>query len=356
VTAAGGDVPGGQGTSGDDGRGWHRHLTMLEGWRAFLGHDPDPPVLLDAQARKQLPEEDLLDYDEQRMEYHVRLGVIQTPMLAEVLAAGRLLTMLNREAVSARRGLILSGPAGTGKTTALTQLGKRHEILDQRRHPRAAPGSRIPVVYVTVPPAATPRMLAAEFARFLGLPVTARANITDIIEAACGVLIDMQASLVLCDEIHNLQIGTRAGGEVSDTLKYFSERIPATFVYAGIDVEHAGLFTGTRGQQIAGRFTLTAARPFGYTAQWRSIVATFDTALLLHQHTPGALAGLDKYLHARTSGMIGSLSHLIRGAAIQAIITKTEKITKKLLESIALDHAAEQRAARDSAQRPAPQP
>ena len=80
-------IPGGQGTPGDDGGGWHRHLTMLEGWRAFLGHDPDPPVLLPAAARKQLPEQDRLAYDEWRMEYHVRLGVIQTPMLAEVLQA-----------------------------------------------------------------------------------------------------------------------------------------------------------------------------------------------------------------------------------------------------------------------------
>jgi hypothetical protein len=54
--------------------------------------------------------------------------------------------------------------------------------------------------------------------------------------------------------------------------------------------------------------------------------------------------------------MIGSLSHLIRGAAIQAIITGTEKITKKMLESIALDHAAEQRTTRDSAPRRGPQP
>jgi len=40
--------------------------------------------------------------------------------------------------------------------------------------------------------------------------------------------------------------------------------------------------------------------------------------------------------------MIGSLSHLIRAAALQAIITGTEKITRTALESIALDHAAEQ--------------
>ena len=185
-------------------------------------------------------------------------------------------------------------------------------------------------------------MLAAEFARFLGLPVTARANITDIIEAVCGVLTDCRTSLVVCDEISNLQIGTRAGAEVSDTLKYFSERIPATFVYAGIDVERAGLFTGTRGQQIAGRFTMITARPFPYAAQWRSIVATFDTALLLCRHAPGTLAGLDRYLHDRTGGMIGSLSHLVRAAALQAIITGTEKITRTSLESVALDHAAEQ--------------
>jgi len=133
-----------------------------------------------------------------------------------------------------------------------------------------------------------------------------------------------------------------------------NERIPATFVYAGIDVEHAGLFTGTRGQQIAGRFTMISARPFGYTAQWRSIVATFDTALLLHHHTPGTLAGLGRYLHDRTGGMIGSLSHLIRGAALQAIMTGTEKITRKILESITLDHAAEQHAARNSSQAGAP--
>ena len=105
-------------------------------------------------------------------------------------------------------------------------------------------------------------MIAIEFARFLGLPVTRRANITDIVEAVCGVCLDARVSLVAVDEIHNLNLATRAGAEVSDTLKYFSERIPATFVYAGIDVERAGLLTGTRGEQIAGRFGMIRTGPF----------------------------------------------------------------------------------------------
>jgi hypothetical protein len=133
---------------------------------------------------------------------------------------------------------------------------------------------------------------------------------------------------------------------VSDQLKYFSERLPATFVYAGIDVERGGLFTGTRGRQIASRFATIATKPFGYATtaqreQWHALVATLEQSLQLHRHRPGSLVGIAAHLHDRTGGMIGSLSHLIRAAAIDAIITGTEKITKTSLAAVHLDHAAE---------------
>jgi hypothetical protein len=125
---------------------------------------------------------------------------------------------------------MVSGPARTGKTTALTQLGKTIEVIHRRRHPRS--GGDIPVVYITVPPAATPKMIAMEFARFLGLPLSRRANITDIADAVCGVSLDSRVTLVAVDELHNLNTATRAGAEASDTLKYFTERIPATFLFS----------------------------------------------------------------------------------------------------------------------------
>lgn len=317
----------------------HRHLTTLDGWRQFTAQGGDPPSLLPAQQRELLSHHDRHLYDEARLDYHLRLGVVATSTLRQVINTGRRLTLLNRHTVSARRGLILSGPAGTGKTTALTQLGKTQQTIDQTRHPGLA--ERIPVVYVTVPPAATPRMLSVEFARFLGLPVTTRANITDVIEAVCGVLTDTRTSIVCVDEIHNLALATRNGAEVSDTLKYFSERIPATFVYAGINVEREGLFSGTRGQQIAGRFGLIPTEPFPYHDEWKALIATLEQSLRLHHHPQGTLAKLDRYLHQRTGGMIGSLSHLIRAAAIEAILTGTEIITRQTLETIELDHTAQ---------------
>jgi hypothetical protein len=108
------------------------------------------------------------------------------------VTTGRRLAHMNRSASFGRSGLIVSGPARTGKTTAITQLGKTIEVIHRRRYPGY--GDHIPVIYITAPPAATPRMIAAEFARFLGIPFTRQANITDIIEAACGVCTDVTAS------------------------------------------------------------------------------------------------------------------------------------------------------------------
>ena len=49
-----------------------------------------------------------------------------------------------------------------------------------------------------------------------------------------------------------------------------NEHLPATFIYAGIDVERCGVFTGTRGRQLAGRCGLitTGAFPLGSADNW----------------------------------------------------------------------------------------
>jgi len=319
-------------------------LTTRQGWRRFVDRQPSAPDLHNPATIELLPESDREAYDEARRAYHADLPLANTPTIQKVISTARLLVQLNRNQISARRGVIVSGPSGTGKTTALTQLGRTHERHTRKRHPGEK--HRLPVLYVTVPPAATARMLAVEFARFLGLPFTGRANITDIVDAVCHTASNTRVQLVLVDELHNLNLATRTGAEVSDQLKYLAERLPATFVYAGIDVEAAGLFAGTRGRQIAGRFTLIPATAFAYGTtgqreQWRSLVATLESTLRLVKHKPGSLVGMDEYLYRRSGGMIGSLSQLIRGAAILAIEDGREQITRDLLDIVPVDYAAE---------------
>lgn len=328
--------------TGDD----HFPLTTREGWQRFTDTEPAEPKLLSGSDLELLSDADRMAYDHDRADYHSRLIVVATPTIKQVYATGRRLVLLNRHQISARRGLIVTGAAGTGKTTAITQLGRNHELLLRHRLGHQAVTGRMPVVYVTVPPAATPKMLAAEFARFAGVPVRRGQNQADITNAVCDVLARLRVDLVLVDEIHNLNLATRVGADASDQLKYLAERIPATFIYAGINAEGSGLFAGTRGQQIAGRFGVITCQAFPYgTAaqrqQWQALIATLEQSLRLHRHQPGQLLRLDAYLHERTDGMIGSLSHLIRGAAVEAILDGTEKITRETLDRIGLDHAAE---------------
>lgn len=321
-----------------------RNLTTLDGWRQFIADEPAAPRLTSAKAYAALtPAQQELD-DEARLDHHARLLVVATSTVRHTVTCGRRLVLLNRHAISARRGLIVSGPAATGKTIAITQLGRAHELVDRARHPQRA--ERIPVIYITVPPAATARMVAAEFGRFLRIPIRRSWNMTDITEAVVGVCTDARTGLVLVDELHNVSLTSRHGAEVADTLKYFSERIPATFVYAGINIENSTLLSGTRGAQIAGRFTLVPTHPFPYGAEWKGLVAALEQTLLLREHTPGTLTGLDRYLHDRTGGMIGSLSHQIRGAAIDAILTGTEAINRDSLAAIPLDYTSESNASK----------
>lgn len=128
--------------------------------------------------------------------------------------------------------------------------------------------------------------------------------------------------------------------------------MPATFIYAGINVERSGLFTGMRGQQISARSVLVRTGPFAYDGEWKALVASLESALRLYAHTPGTLTRNAKYLHQRTGGSISSLSHLIRVAAISAVLSGDEAITRRTLDDTIIDHAAESATAHRTAAGP----
>lgn len=307
-----------------------------EGWRRFV----DAPVL-----------DLLLAGDgpwslEERLDYHSQFVVLTTPAYMQASVAVRSLMMLNRkQSGTARRGLIISGPPATGKTTTLLEMGRSLELADRMRHPGR--GERLPVVFIAVPPASTPKMLVSEFARFLGITIAPRMNQAQITDAVCHQLCQLGTQLVLVDDVHLLDTRTRAGAETSDQIKHLGERIPATFVYAGVEVETSPLLTGQRGAQLAGRFKLQRSTPLSYgtvaqRAVWLELVSDMEQALRLERHPVGGLARHAEYLHQRTAGAMGSLSHLVREAALTAILDGSERITKQLLQSIQLDIRAEQ--------------
>lgn len=196
--------------------------TTLDGWRRFVNADPSAMALLPEQCWSSLTETARRDYDEARIAHHAELVVVTTSTITDITNEGLLLTLMNQREIGARRGLIVSGAAATGKTTGVKQLGRVHELRIRRRYPTSP--DRIPIVYVTCPPKGSARKLAMEFARFLGLPpVGPRQNVTDIADAVCQVLIDARTDLVIVDEIHN-----SSGPQPGRTCPTISSTSPST--------------------------------------------------------------------------------------------------------------------------------
>ncbi|AQW56206.1 ATP/GTP-binding protein [Streptomyces hygroscopicus] len=270
---------------------------------------------------------------------------MRTPAIDALAKNVRTLMILGRhQAATARPSLIVTGPAGAGKTTALLQVGRACHLAHTRRHGTAAAG-QVPVAYVLVPPAASAKTLATGFARYLGIPVATGMSQAQITNAVRHTYTAARVQLVMIDEVHRLTPRTTTSAQTADLLKDLTERIGATFVYVGIDVTATPLFTGVHGAQLAGRASLIdwAAFPtrLGDQEPFRDLITAMEAALDLRHHRRGSLPHLAPYLHQRTAGRIGSLARLIRRAAITALIDGTERITKTTREAIRLDHLAE---------------
>jgi hypothetical protein len=116
-------------------------LTTKKGWRRFVDHQSQPPGLRAAELSRLSPGE-RADYDEARRGYHADLPVVNTPTIQNVISTSRLLVQLNRNQVSACRGVIISGASGTGKTTALTQWAAPTNGIPASGIPPIGTGSR----------------------------------------------------------------------------------------------------------------------------------------------------------------------------------------------------------------------
>jgi hypothetical protein len=97
-------------------------------------------------------------------------------------------------------------------------------------------------------------------------------------------------------------------------------------------------FTAHRGQRsFSGLWYFTSSDEHVGYESWLER----DRLVLLDAEPEIVAVASQPYLHKRTGGMIGSLSHLIRAAALTAIDTGTEAITRDLLDDTPVDYAAE---------------
>ncbi len=294
-------------------------ITTWQGFEAFATTPPPAPPAADAPRRG-------LD---ERLAYHSAFVTIRTPAVDALARNVRTLMILGRhQRITARPSLIVTGPATTGRTTALLEVGRVCHLAHTARGPHPGIGHTAQVPSPTSwcrRQRENPRRRVRPLLRH---PHHRPDDPSPVHLGRVYRLAQAGVRLVVIDEIHRLNPHTSTGAETADLLKDFSERIGATFVYAGIDVTRTELFTGIRGAQLVGRNSLIDFGAFptrlGKNQPFKELIALMEQALDLKNHTEGSLA------------------RLIRQAALGAIIDGSERITKASLEAIQLDHLAEE--------------
>lgn len=309
-------------------------LSTKEGWRKFVRDTPPPPHRYSQAEWDALPTADRELHNSARRRYMTSAGYVQLPQFKAFRHALESRLLINEFKPSGKLGLILSGDPGLGKTTTVTQVGKLHHLRRERQgHPAGQPGN-LAVIYVTVPPSCTHKTMIAEFAHFLGLPIGARVSQNSLMNTVAAVMATLHVEIVIVDEIHNLNLNYRASADASDALKQLSEKCPATFIYAGVNVESSGLLDGPRGGQIASRFELhhtTAFTNRSRTAreEWHAVLEAMEQTLGLIRQQPGAILQAADELFALSDGSIGRLADILHGAALSAIADGSEELTSK---------------------------
>ncbi|SDE23844.1 ATP-binding protein [Streptomyces prasinopilosus] len=275
------------------------------------------------------------------LDYHSEFVTLKTRSMEQALTQLKLTLLVNnRQRGTARRGLIVSGPPGAGKSTTLMELGRSFELSERRRRPDHE--GDMPVAFASIPPTYTPKSLVQVLARFACIPVHDRMTENTITNAVCHVLCERRTRLVFIDDVHLLNTRTRPGADTSDQVKMLAERVPATFVLAGVDVENSPLLTGPRGAQLAARCKILRTPPLlnstpEQKASWRALLGDMELSLRLARHRTGTLERHADYIHRLTGGVMSSLSHLIREAAIRSVLDGSTAITKQQLSQVVLD-------------------
>lgn len=303
-------------------------LTTLTGFRAVL--DSRPPMVLPAHSQADYREMALSereDFNEQRIAWLLRRLRFDTPETKQARTYLARRRRANKIVGMGRRAIMISGPAYAGKTEIAWALVEEVEDSLAKCSPEYRRDGLVPVVWVDVLAQASPKSVLSVIIRYFApdLKIPRDWRVERLQDMVCDLLRTHRTDVIVFDEMHNMSAKTGLGGnEASDLVKGIQNAVPATFLYAGIDLEHGQQFGTSRGEQLLQRCDVVNVSPFVGTGDdevdsWLDLVAQFDEAIPLIGHEPGVLTSAAGELRTVCGGTIGHLGLLVNDLVLDII-------------------------------------
>jgi len=331
-------------------------LSRKEGWRRWADASARVrPEVLSPRQIAGLGEDARADYHDARHDWHANFGILKTPQLAAIHDELDQIVATNRQDPDRVRGAaVIDALPGLGKTTIANTFARDFDRVQRRRLGDLTEEGheRLPVFRVGLTSRTTLRTLNRMICEFYGHPGTERASAAQLASFAVDCVLSCHTRIGIIDDLHFIDPNRRDGVEVSNHLKWLSNELPVTFIYAGVGLAERRLFAeGLTGDsavmaQTARRWTRLELPPFHVGDQagrrhWQSLLKATERQLVLAKAHPGTLVELADYLFARTTGHIGSFITLITRGCYKAIRTGVERLSEQLLDTVRIDEASE---------------
>ncbi|WP_206473960.1 TniB family NTP-binding protein [Dietzia sp. KRD202] len=326
-----------------------------QGWQAFCDTPYlQRPDLKTAPELADMEEDALEEYQKLRIRYHTFMTPVETAFLKEIRQVVQLVRATNPVGgYAARNAVVIDGAPTVGKTTAINHVARAVDRRSRRLNgDRTATGAhRIPTARIGLSGSPSIKAFSRSIATFLGVPEGLNLTTERWTAAAMGALEKAETELLIVDDLHCLNAGSRDGQALTDHLKRILDDFAGTCVYAGVDLADKGLYD-TSGRRTRGRIDQTARRwtlvrgdrislaDAEGRKEWKSLVATLESQLALCNHEYGYLASHADLLYECTTGSVGSLTELLKRAAAIAIVSGAERVDEGVIDQTPLDIGA----------------
>ena len=264
--------------------------------------------------------------DEERI-YAIREGTWLGYKDAKRILA-RMEDLLNYPRITRMPNMLLVAPSFNGKTSILKRFLSLHQ-------PDLDPTNEIticPVVMVESPPKPDISDFYTRILDALMSPYKPTASPSEKYAQIKRLFRQMEVKMLIVDEIHHLIAGSlNRQQEFRNALKSLGNETMVTIVAAGIEDAYNAFNTDP---QMSSRFTPEELPLWKANNEFGSLLATLEMRMPLRHASTLKDPAMMLAIHTRSEGTLGDMCDLVKELAVDAVRSKTERITLERINNL----------------------
>lgn len=251
-----------------------------------------------------------------------------------MLALEKLEALLGYPQRARMPNLLLVGATNNGKTMILEKFYRKYVApLKTEGQGEFGHYTELPVLLLQMPSNPDIRRFYAAIYNNLGIPLrTGHMRAAELEADVLRYLKLLKTKILIIDEIHNILAGRSDNQrEFLNVLRYLGNELRIPLVCVGIRDAYLALRSDL---QLENRFEPFLLPAWGHGRDYESLLASFVKLMPLHKASQLTSPGIADKILARSEGILGEISTIVRRAAEKAIKTREEQITEKTIESL----------------------